>query len=222
MEAASCVRMATLVGAALFAACVSPPRVSSPVDHSFRPVELEPLEQAVVDEVNRFRGDPAAYGRELAELQGAYRGLLLRLPGQTPILTREGVAALNEAVSALRVAHPLPRLVASGGMCRAAADHASDIGAAGVRSHTGTDGSDLRERLMRHGEIRSVAAETIYFGQRDATWVLRQLVIGDGVPDRGHRATLLRDDFRRIGVACRPHVLYDTVCVLTFSDGFSD
>lgn len=52
------------------------------------------------------------------------------------ILTREGKAAVVEAIDYLRLASPLPPMKWSNLLVKAAKDHAADIGSSGSTSHT--------------------------------------------------------------------------------------
>jgi uncharacterized protein YkwD len=100
---------------------------------------------------------------------------------------------------------------------KAARDHARDIGPKGIISHQGSSGSTLIERLKRYARQVDYAGEAISFGPDRAETVVAELVIDDGVPDRGHRKILLNGRFRYVGVACGPHRKFRTVCVIDFA-----
>ena len=80
------------------------PRSSSVGEAKF----LSSLENAVVHELNMARTAPKDYSSFLEQYKKYYDKKLLRLPGQTPILTNEGVGAVVEAIRFLRSAKPLP------------------------------------------------------------------------------------------------------------------
>ena len=130
---------------------------------------LSPLEQSVADEVNRLRESPSAYAAVIEHHARHYRGKVVRLPGQTPLVTQEGIAAALEAIQALRQAKPAPRLEVSCGLSRAAQDHVRDQGPRGLVSHTGTDGSGPDERASRYSSAPVSAGENISYGPRNAT-----------------------------------------------------
>ena len=48
--------------------------------------------------------------------------------------------------------------------------------------------------------------------------VIRQLIIDDGVADRGHRIVMFADHLRYAGVACGPHPEFGTMCVIDMAD----
>lgn len=188
---------------------------------SARPAEApSALERAVLEDLNRMREDPRAYARLLFAERRWYDGRLFRRPGRIPVQTIEGLDAVDETIRALAPVAPLPPLAHSPGLARAARAHAMDIGSAGARGHAGTDGTPWRERLARFGRFTGLAGEVISFGQDEAVRVVRQLLVDDGVPDRGHRVNLLRSEFRLAGVACTTHKTMRSVCVIELASSF--
>src|SRR5690348_2938357 len=90
---------------------------------------LPVLPQALVQELNAIRANPAAYADTKLEARRAYyRGKLLQLPGQTPYRTEEGVQALDEAIKALKSTSPLTLVKDSPALQNTAASHVKDIG----------------------------------------------------------------------------------------------
>ena len=47
--------------------------------------------------------------------------------------------------------------------------------------------------------------------------VILQLIVDDGVPDRGHRRILFNPAYTLVGAACAPHPVWREVCVLDFA-----
>src|SRR5205085_9995853 len=78
--------------------------------------------RTVIREMNLARQTPALYATFIQELRGKMSGNVLILPGRTRIRTKEGTAALDEAIQFLRTAQPQAPLALSPVMCRAAAD----------------------------------------------------------------------------------------------------
>src|SRR3954454_8692326 len=81
---------------------------------------------AVVREMNLARQNPALYATFLQELRSRMNGNVLVLPGHTRIRTKEGTAAVDEAIRFLQNAQAMAPLAFSPGMSRAAADHCAD------------------------------------------------------------------------------------------------
>ncbi len=180
------------------------------------------MEDAIVEEHNRARQDPKGYAAHLEALRRQFDGRLLRFPGEPSILTREGVAAVDEAIDYLREADPLPALISSEGMSQAAEDHVRDQGPKGATGHDGSDGSKPWDRVGRYGTWDVVVGENLSYGRDRAGRVIMGLIIDDGVPDRGHRKNIFSDEFRFIGVACGPHRTCRTMCTIDYAADFTE
>ena len=196
------------------------------LSQSTAPVEdrvLSPLEQGIVQEHNLVRSDPRAYAAHVRAFREFFDGNLIRIPGQTAaILTREGVGAVDEAIDFLMAAEPAPPLTTSDGMSRGATDHVQDQGPRGDTGHDGSDGSTPGERMDRHGSWNMIFAENLAYGPQTARDVVMGLIIDDGVPDRGHRRNIFDPTLHVIGVACGPHEVYRTMCVIDYAGEFTE
>jgi len=180
------------------------------------------LEAAILRETNLMRRDPRAYADKLEVIRTQYRGNRIhRGPDQPIIVTVEGVAALDEAIDALRRApRRLPRLAHSNGLELAARAHADDLAISGGLGHRGSDGSAPDERVARVGTWDGLVAENISFGPDDAVEIVIGLLVDDGVLDRGHREVLLTRELFFAGVACGPHPGYRITCVMDYATSF--
>lgn len=177
-----------------------------------------PDEQVLVAELNALRARPAVFASGLSELPALFdpgEPLIYHLPGD-PVghITREGSRAVDEAAAALRATPPLPRLTWSPLLAAAARLHVAAQGPSGAVGHGGA-GAGPGDRAVRAGGARYIA-ETISYGAATPRDVIRQLVIDDGVPSRGHRRILLSPEYRFVGAACGPHAGYRVMCVLDF------
>ena len=176
----------------------------------------------VLAEVNLARTQPARYADFLASCRPRYRGDFLALPNQPLTRTHEGVAALDEAVRALRHTRPLAPLSLSSGLGQAAADLARDQARTGLLGHRGGDGSMPFARMSRHGLWHTHAGEVIGYGDVTPRQVVYNLIVDDNVRDRGHRLNLLAPDFRVAGIAWASHPRYRQVCVIDFAVAFTE
>jgi hypothetical protein len=177
-----------------------------------------PLESEILKALNQFRADPAGYAAVLREERRHYHGNILERSGQPDLITHEGVLALDEAIAALQSAHAELDLVAlSRGLSRAAADHVLESGQRGLISH-----GDVGNRINRYGTWSGAIGEDITYGPRQAREVIVNLLIDDGVADRGHRRSLLDPRWRHVGIACGFHARYGTMCVLDFASSYQD
>jgi uncharacterized protein YkwD len=153
-----------------------------------------PFETAVLAEINFVRARPADYAERLRN--------------------NEPTPATLEAIAALQQRRPAPPLAVSPGLAASAAEHAADEGANGAFEHTGSDGSSAGERMHRHGVWAGVLAEEMSAGEETPQDVVRQLIVDEDVPGRGHRNDLLDPYLKRAGVACAPHRVYRVICVI--------
>lgn len=183
---------------------------------------LSTMEREIVAEMNLARTRPAEYARYLEELARHYQGDLLKLPGKVPVRTQEGVSAVREAIRFLKAVAPVGALRPSAGMSRAASDHVRDQEKSGKTGHMGGDGSQPYERIERYGAWEGLSGENIAYGDDSARMFVMQLIIDDGVPNRGHRENMFNPEFRVAGVAIGTHPVYRSMCVITYASGYSE
>jgi len=189
---------------------------------------LSPLEKDVVQEINVARTQPQKYVAFLAQLRPHYVGTTLQHPGDIasatapggPLITHEGVKAVEEAIAFLRATSPLPPLAISRGMSLGAKELVKDQGQTGGMGHQGSDGSYSDMRVNRYGHWQGRMAENIAYGVASARGMIMTLSIDDGVPGRGHRHNLFDLQSHVVGVACGPHRTWQIVCVMTFAAGY--
>lgn len=180
------------------------------------------FDRDIVVEMNRARTEPAGYASLLEEMLPRFRGRLYDRPDRVTIETQEGAAAVREAIAVLRRTAATTPLVYSAGLSQAARDHAEDQGRDGGFGHAGADGSRMVDRISRYGTWRGSAAENIAYGSETARDVVIDLLIDDGVPDRGHRENILDPGLRFAGAGCAPHTEYRIVCVIDFAGEFTE
>jgi|GEM_PF-1754902 len=183
---------------------------------------LSALENDIIREINRARQHPTRYAGRLEALKGSYDDVLFKPPGAIPTVTQEGSKAVDEALHFLRTVAPRSPLTPSYGMSLGARLHVRDQGPKGTTGHRGNDGSQVAERVSRYGTWQQTLGENIAYGRAQAQDVVIGLIIDDGVPNRGHRHNLFNPAFHSIGVSCGDHLVYRTVCVLTFAGGYQE
>ncbi len=182
---------------------------------------LSTFEQRVLDELNLARSDPNGYVDHLSEMRPHFNGKYFERPGELVLITQEGIAALEEAIGFLRASQPVPALRPSRGMSLAAQMHAR-AQQSGAVGHSGNDGSQPSDRLNRFGTWQGGIAENIAYGGKTARGVVIQLIIDDGVPDRGHRINLFNPAYRVVGIGCGGHARFRDVCVINFAAGYRE
>ena len=182
---------------------------------------LSAVEQDVVDELNLARTHPQRYAEFLTEMRQYFKGNQLRRPGELILVTQEGVEAVDEAISFLRSTAPLSALRPSRGLSSAAKAHVGDQ-RNGETGHTGSVGSQPWDRMNRYGTWQDKVAENISYGGYSTRGVVIQLIVDDGVPDRGHRMNMFSPEYRFVGVACGTHARFHDMCVMDFAARYSE
>lgn len=176
-----------------------------------------PLEEQVLHLVNFARTDPAAYAQTLQTFRTYFHDRNFTLPGATEDnATEEGVAAVDDAIAFLAKQDKLTTIDPAPILEAGAAEHTAEQAADGSTGHEGHGGSSPADRVRRHGGGFFVA-EVIEYGAVDAVDVVRQLLVDDGVPDRGHRGILFDPRLRFAGVSCGTHPEFRTMCVIDFA-----
>lgn len=179
------------------------------------------FEMGVVAEMNLLRTQPQTYLGFLREERAYYNGLLYRKPGGRLLQMKEGLPALEEAIAALEQQPAVGPLEPSPGLALGCMDHVLDQGRTGAIGHPGSDGSLAPARAQRYGVANGVG-ENIAYGLETPRDVVIQLVVDDGVPDRGHRVNCFRPGFLFIGVAYGAHPRLRTECVINMAAGYGE
>ncbi|MDQ3472873.1 MAG: CAP domain-containing protein [Acidobacteriota bacterium] len=184
---------------------------------------MAPLEQEILNEMNLARTEPQKYAAFVEEFKKYYNGNKLSLPGrQNALLTSEGTAAVDEAISFLQAAKPQPAMAINRGMCQAAKDHANDLALKGITGHKGSDGSTPNARLERYGSWEGAVAENIVYDVSTAREIVIGLIIDDGTPNRGHRRNIFDSNHRVTGVSITDSPSNGAKCVLNYAGGYQE
>jgi len=183
---------------------------------------LSDLEREVIDELNFARMQPSEYADYLIAYSELFVGRELRERGEITVLTREGRSAVNEAIRFLRNQKPLPYLIASKGMSKAAEDMVRMQGTTSQIGHKGRDGSSFADRVSRYGTWEGSCSENIDYGNNNARRIVMALIIDDGVSNRGHRKSIFNPAFKRVGLACGQHQRFQYMCVIELAARYSE
>ncbi len=178
-------------------------------------------EVAVVKELSWARIAPREYAQFLRELRPFYEGKKFKRSSLT-VITEEGPAALEEAIAYLEKASPIGPLRWNEGLSRAARDHVCDQGRTRETGHRGTTGSTLQQRLHKHGLALSAFGEVISYSLETPRMTAIQLLIDDGVANRGHRNLIFNPDLHVAGAATGPHQEFEAMTVVDLADGFTE
>ena len=182
--------------------------------------DLNVLETGIIEEMNLARQYPQQYAKFLQDTERYYQDRQLIRPGDIPYITQEGVSAVQEAVDFLEHQLPLDPLEPVSGLSQAAQALVAAQGSTGQTGHVAPSGATLLERVEHYGQWRGQIGENIAYGPERARDIVQQLIIDDGVLDRGHREALFNPQFHEAGVACGPHRVFKTMCVITYAADF--
>lgn len=177
-----------------------------------------PFERQVLDILNLARTNPAAYAETIKRYRTYFHAKIVSLPdAPADIETEEGVAVVDETINFLNRQAALSPVTTSSLLESSAADHVRDQSVSGETGHEGSDGSSPSQRVRRRGGGAYVA-EVIAYGPVDAADAVRQLIIDDGVEDRGHRVILFSPELKFAGVSCGKHPEFETMCVIDLAE----
>ncbi|MEA5420921.1 hypothetical protein VB712_16960, partial [Spirulina sp. CCNP1310] len=166
---------------------------------------LSVLEYKVLQELNRARTNPRRYALWLEGLRGYYSATEMSLPGENPVMTQEGLAALDEAIAVLRTLRPALPLEVSPNLSQSAQGLVNQA-ANGVV-------------LAQEQGIFAQSAS----GFRSPLMLVAKLIIDDGNRDRSRRQALFDVGYRSAGIACRSggeEVLQN--CIVSYAGPLSD
>ncbi len=178
------------------------------------------VEQNLIVEHNRVRQNPQSYipllEARLANMNS--QGNISNGCGRNcTLMTNEGKPAVEEAIRFLRNQAAVGALTPSVNAAQAAKAHAVDQSDGSI-GHNGSDGSRPSDRLTRFGVTNVGTGENIAYGPSTAEDIMINLIVDDGVPDRGHRTNIFRPSWEKAGAGCGSHEVYRVVCVINYAD----
>ena len=100
-----------------------------------------------------------------------------------------------------------------------AKEHVEDTGPKGLLTHEGSTGATVKERLQKHGKVVNCYGENLSFHCDQAVEVLQQLIVDDGVTDRGHRDNLFNKEFKIMGCFTGAHRDYEHMTCIDLAGG---
>ncbi len=194
----------------------------TPMQDNPEPVYLSNLEREVISELNLARSKPGVYADFLTLYAAQFTGKEFHESGKPILLTKEGKAAVIEAIKFLRNQKPLNGLTASKGMSKGANDMVKMQETTSQVGHNGIDGSTFAERISRYGTWSGLCSENIDYGNNVARRIVMALIIDDGVSSRGHRKSIFEPGFRRVGVSFGGHKTYGYMCVIEYAVSYTE
>jgi hypothetical protein len=104
----------------------------------------------------------------------------------------------SSLIADLKAQSELPLMAPKDNLLKASRLHAVDLSKQNRISHNSSDGRSFRQRMESAG-ITTCAGENILEGKSDALKAVILLLIDEGVPDKGHRKSLLNARFNLMG-----------------------
>ena len=173
--------------------------------------------QEVIDQVNRVRTNPQAYAAYLENFRAYYTAdNTFHAPGRRALHTREGVAALNQAIRTLQRASAQAPITVNDLLANPGRDLIVSQQQSGQIGH----GSSPYDRMQRYGTWQQAAGENVAYGAPTAEQVVYNLVVDDGERSRGHLKNILQSSYRVAGVSKGNHPIYGTICVIDFASDY--
>ena len=185
-------------------------------------VDYNELEKKLFIAQNKIRKDPKSFIPKLKQWVTKFRKNTLFLINENPLETFEGVQGVEEAIRFLSVKKPVPELIFSEELSRAAKDHAKDIGENSLAGHDGSNGSILSDRIERYTEWDEVCAENIDLGFKVADNIILNILIDDGAESRNQRINLFSTVYKYIGIGCAKHKSYNHCSVFIYAKTLRD
>lgn len=178
------------------------------------------IEEEVIAELNFARTNPQRYAKERLETFMSYftsSGMSYIVPGQIEMTTNEGVDAVKACVRYMKKARPIGKLKRNSRLSKAAQEFADDSNKNNIMGHVDSHGKTLRQRLSAHG-FGSYTGECCSYGNKEAVYIVIQLLVDDGVASRGHRELIMDPNFNEAGVGVAEHPSFDFCAVIDFAD----
>lgn len=155
--------------------------------------ELSPYEKRMVIEVNFARAYPKVY----AQVIGHYLHAKANDGGG---LSHDDFIAGTELMEELEQSEPLAILQPMPCVYAAARAHGLDCARRGFLDHTGSNGSQPWDRILKQCPDLEQANENLVGGSASARESVIDLLIDGGISNRGHRYNMLKPDWRFLGV----------------------
>jgi uncharacterized protein YkwD len=96
------------------------------------PSDISEMDRQIFELINRVRSNPALFVPHLQEMQGKFEGYLMKQAGKTTLRTKEGAAAVKEAIEFLNKQAPTRELKWHNELYIASRQHVNDIGPKGL------------------------------------------------------------------------------------------
>lgn len=151
--------------------------------------------------INEIRARPAFYADRILQIYYKPGGKHLNHYHE-PDYT-EGKRVYEDAMEFLRGVNPLPPLTLEHGLTAAAFDHAIFQSTNNCLGYEGPNKETVAQRVARYGTLRSgnIAESNIMTREISYEVICLDMIIDDGVPNRGRRMNFFSNEFSKVGLA---------------------
>ncbi len=151
---------------------------------------LTDREKAMMKEINLIRSNPTGYVSIVeAYIQKQEGELASVVSGKEWI--KDHIETCHELIAELKITPRLSILKPHEGIFKAAKLHGEEGKAKGSLNHQGSDGSWPWDRVLRQAPELNDGNENLVGGPLDIRESIMLLLVDSGIPNRGHRKTLL-------------------------------
>ena len=174
------------------------------------------FDKKVVNALNKARTNPKSFIPQLKAMLTQFNGNVMKRPSGIGLRTKEGPKAVQELINFLQKQQPVGSLSWDQAMMQCSKDHVMDQGPRGTTGHTGSNGSSPSQRCSKYVKLGS-SSENIQYGDTDAEGVVVQLMIDDGVANRGHRTSIFTPKYKKVSAFTGAHKGFKKMTVINYN-----
>ena len=179
---------------------------------------LSNMEKDIILALNMVRTDPSRYAKlYIRPLTSAFSGNLRHLNGRDWLITDEGYVPVEELYYILIHHAPAPAFIVDKSLHSSAEELALDQSLTGDTGHISSKGRGFAVRIRSYAQWKKSVSETIGYGGKTGFDMVNDMLIDDGVSDRGHRLIMMDPVFHFVGTSVRPHSMYGFTAVIDYA-----
>ena len=192
------------------------------VDVARSAADLTSFEKDVILALNMVRLDPVRYAElYIKPILTTFNGRIRVINGKT-LRTDEGRIPAEELYEYLIHHIPVAPLAYSPDLHRSAVELSFDQSKTGKIGHITSIGRSYDVRIRSNGRWKSGVAEAIGYGGKTGFDMVNNLLIDDGLKDRGDRLIIMDSLYHYAGVSVKTHSDYGSIAVIDFAVAIAD
>lgn len=180
--------------------------------------ENEEYRIRVIEEINEARTDPKEYAKKIRHVKKFFKGKLLKIPEEIPIMTTEGESAFEEAAEYLEKQQPIKPVKFSKGLTNVSQDAIKKI--CRMSDIEEVNNIDLESIIDKYGKLVGEISQAVDFGSSSPELVVINLIVDDGDKSRGNRMNIMNPKFKLVGVSTSGHKTYLSCTVIMYARYF--